>query len=122
MRSGRRQAHSRRGGQAESFDDGGLVGTFPSEEVSSKGARQGPRSTASRGIAGCVISIARTRRKPAPYTSKALIILPMPSKNHSQFSPSVHILHFDPYNGCPYPSHLSVIHKLAAHYAHCTWF
>ena len=29
-------------------------------------------------------------------------------------SPSVHILHFDPYNGCAYPSHLSVIHKLAA--------
>ena len=55
---------SGRGGQAESFDDGGLV----------------------------------AERK----TTRML-------------SPSVHILHFDPYNGCPYPSDLSVIHKLGGH-------
>jgi hypothetical protein len=59
------------------------------------------------------LEFARIRRKPAPYSSKASIILLSRAKNHSHALsiPSISFT-FDPYNGCPYPSDLSVIHKL----------
>ena len=93
MRSGRRQALLRQGWSGRELRRWRTRrGHFPLEEVSNQRGRDRSREArAPRGIAGCVISIARTRRKPAPYSSKALIILPMPSKNHS------HALSIRPY-------------------------